>query len=121
MLLVLYMHSYIGHLCLQLPVLADPLPTMYRGCLLQHNSAHLNHGIILFLIDDGVKNLWEDVRKREAVRSGKVADLEQELAENKAKQDELRRELLQLQRKEESLQADKKRLELEHEFVVKVS
>ena len=86
-----------------------------------YTSAHLNHGIILFLIDDGVKNLWEDVRKREAVRSGKVADLEQELAENKAKQDELRRELLQLQRKEESLQADKKRLELEHEFAVKVS
>ena len=55
------------------------------------------------------------------MRTDKVADLEQELAENKAKQDELRRELLQLQRKEESLQADKKRLELEHEFAVKVS
>lgn len=121
MLLVLYMHNHIGHLCLQLPVLAGPLPTMYKGCLLQHNLAHLNHGIILFLVDDGVRNLWEDVRKREAVRTGKVADLEQELAENKAKQDELRRELLHLQKEEGSLQAEKKRLASEQESAEKVS
>ena len=94
---------------------------MYNGCLLQHNLAHLNHGIILFLIDDGVRNLWEDVRKREAVRTGKVADLEQELAENKAKQDELRRELLHLQKEEGSLQAEKKRLASEQESAEKVS
>lgn len=94
---------------------------MHNGCLLQYNSAHLSHCIILFLVDDGVKHLWEDVKKKEAERSGKVAVLDQELAVNKEKQEALQRELLQLRRKEESLQADKKRLELEQDFAVKVS
>lgn len=70
-------------------------------------------------INDGVRNLWEDVRRKEAVRTGKVADLEQELAVNKAKQEELRRELSKLQREEESLQAEQKRLASEQESAEK--
>ena len=55
------------------------------------------------------------------MRTGKVADLEQELAVNKAKQEELRREQLKLQREEESLQAEQKRLASEQESAEKVS